>query len=145
MSLNFQDTPTGGADGFFKTEPHENAVAFLIEPKRFEHQRPGSFGPKDTIDADVTVFDTQADLDAGVPSVIKKGIAIQQTILARDLKDLVGAATITKLGKANPTPGKNAAWVWRPVDDATKAKVIAYATKREAERQAALAAVPSFE
>lgn len=144
MALNIVDVKSS-AGGFFKPEEHKDAVAFLIEVNRFEHQRPGQFGPKDTVHADVSVFKTQADLDGGKPEVLK-GALIQTTILARDLEELVGSATIVKLDKVKAKQaGRQDAWVWRQVDADVKAKVIAYAEKREAEIQAALAAAPSFD
>lgn len=143
MALNIVDVQTSG--GFFKPEDYKDAVAILVEVNRFEHQRPGKFGPKDTIHADVSVFNSAADVEAGKP-VILKGTLIQTTILARDLTGLVGSATIVRLDKAkSTTAGRQDAWVWRPVDADVKAKVIEYAEKREAEIQAALAAVPSFD
>lgn len=144
MALNIVDVQSSNG-GFFKPEEHKDAVALLVEVNSFEHQRPGQFGPKDTIHADVSVFKTDAELDAG-PSVVLKGTLIQTTILARDLQTLVGSATIVKLDKVKAkTAGRQDAWVWRAVEADVKAKVVAYAEKREAEIQAALAAVPSFD
>lgn len=145
MSLTFVDVPTMGG-GWFKPSDHEDAAAFLIEVKRFERQRPTSYGPKDSAVCDITVFSSPAELEAGTPSEELKGTRVENTLLARDLADLVGNATITVLAQTKPSkPGQKPGWVWRPVTKAVRDKVVAYATKREAEVQAAIEAAPSFE
>jgi hypothetical protein len=67
-------------------------------------------------------------------------------VLARDLEAIVGGATIVTLDQIPAKkPGAYPAWVWRQADGAVKAKIVAYATKREAEVQAAMDAVPDFD
>lgn len=142
--MEFKETSTGGG-GFFKPETHKDAVALLIEVKRFAHQVPGQYGPKDTAYVDISVFTTEADIDAGVVAFEAKGHAIQQSILARDLEALQGFATIVKLDTVpSKTPGGKPAWVWRQPEDGVKKKVAEFATKREAELKAAMESAPSF-
>lgn len=145
MSLNFADVPQGGG-GWLKPAEHLDALALLIEVKSFDHQRPTPNGPKDSALVDVTIFNTEADLDAGTPSFEAKGTRIEQTVLARDLAGLVGNATIVKLAQTEAKkPGQRPAWVWRQVPGDVKQKVIKYATDREAAIQAALDSAPSFD
>lgn len=140
--MQFAEIPSSG--GYFKAAEHVDDVALLIEVIRFAHQVPSNFGPKDTAYADVSVFATQAALDAGTPDE-QKNIAIQGTALAKDLEQLVGQATIVKLGQSNAKVGQKPAWIWKPVESATKQKVIDYATKREADVEEAAANAPGFE
>lgn len=138
---------TGGS-GYFSPKDHKEDVAILIEVKRFEHQRPGgTYGPKDTIHADVTYFATQADLDAGKPSLVGKNTMIQGTVLVRDLNDEVGEgnATVVTIAQSKPKPGQQPAWVLRTVPASVTEKVVAYADKRDTALAEAVAAAPSFD
>jgi hypothetical protein len=145
VALNLIDIPVQGG-GWFKPKDNIDAPAILLEVHQFERQRPTPNGPKDSVLADVTVFQDQAALAAGTPQVTK-GQRIEQTILARDLETIVGGATIVRLEQVPPKkPGAHPAWVWRPITDAAvRNAVIEYATKREAEAEAALAAAPDFD
>jgi hypothetical protein len=145
VALNFAEIPVQGG-GWFKPADCQGAVAILIEVNAFEAQRPTPNGPKDSVLADVSVFKTEADLQAGTPEVAK-GQRIEQTILARDLKGLVGSATIVTVDQIPATkPGQRPAWVWRPISSAAHRKaVVDYATEREAKVQAAMSAAPSFD
>ncbi|MEU9605477.1 hypothetical protein [Streptomyces sp. NPDC048057] len=145
MALNLIDIPVQGS-GWFKPTDNQSAVAILLEVHSFERQRPTPNGPKDSILADITVFQDQAALASGTPQVTK-GQRIEQTILARDLETIVGGATIVTLDQIPPTkPGQRPAWVWRPLTDAAvRNAVIAYAKKREEQTEAALAAAPDFD
>ena len=132
MALNLKDMPTTGG-GWFKPEAVKDAKAFLIEVNGFEPQRPTNHGPKDSALCDVTTFADDASLASGVPTSVVKGQRIEQTYLARDLKDMVGSATIVVLAQTKPKPGQKPAWVWRAVTDGgVKNAVIAYAEAREA-------------
>lgn len=144
MAFETEDIPDSGG-GYFKAEDSKDAVAHLIEVKGFEPQRAGNFGPKDSALVDMTIFHTQEDLDALTPSLIRKGMRVEYTVLAKDLKDLVGKATIAVLSQSKPKPGQKPAWVWRQPNNDTKAKVQQYGEKREAELAAALEAVPDFD
>lgn len=145
MALNLIDIPVQGG-GWFKPKDNIDAPAILLEVHQFERQRPTPNGPKDSVLADVTVFQDGAALQAGTPQVTK-GQRIEQTILARDLETIVGGATIVRLEQVPPKkPGAHPAWVWRPITDASvRNAVIEYANKREAEAEAALAAAPDFD
>ncbi|MGW3323864.1 hypothetical protein [Streptomyces virginiae] len=145
MTLNLIDIPVQGG-GWFKPKDNVNAVAILVEVHQFERQRPTQNGPKDSILADVTVFQDAGSLQSGSPQVTK-GQRIEQTILARDLETIVGGATIVRLEQVPPSkPGAHPAWVWRPITDATvRTAVIAYAENREKAAEAALAGAPDFD
>lgn len=144
MGIQIKDIPQQSG-GWFKPADHTGTLAFLIEVEQFERQRPTQNGPKDSALTTITAFENQGALDAGTPTVTK-GVRIEQTVLARDLEPLVGSATIVKLDQVpSKRPGGHPAWVWRPVDGDTRAKVIAYVEKREAEIEAALDAAPDFE
>lgn len=142
--LNFADIPNQSG-GWLKPAEHKEAVAILVEVKSFERQRPTPHGPKDSVLANLSVFNSQTDLDAGTPA-ISEGVRIEQTVLARDLSGLINQATIVTLAQVpSKTPGSNPAWVWRQVDRATQQKVVAYATAREAALQAAMSDAPDFD
>lgn len=143
MGLNLKSVKEGG--NYFKPEDHHDAVAILIEVRDFKRQVPTDFGPKDTAYCDVTIFDDQDALTAGNASSVLSNAPIQQTALARDLADLVDAATIVQLGQAKAKPGRQPAWVWRNTSQDTKSLVIAYADKRDSAREEALAAAPDFD
>ena len=142
MSLNIVDLPTSG--GFFKpTEEMKEYAAFLLEVRDFEEQRPGAYGPKDSALVDVTVFKSENALNARQPDEIQFGVRVEQTVLARDLKAVRGGATVVTLAQIPSTkPGQRPAWVWKPVSQAVKQAVAAYATEREA---AIVANAPSFD
>ncbi|MGW8630624.1 hypothetical protein [Streptomyces sp. NPDC055793] len=145
MALNLIDIPVQGG-GWFKPKDNIDAPAILLEVHQFERQRPTPNGPKDSVLADVTVFQNAASLQAGTPQVTK-GQRIEQTILARDLETIVGGATIVRLEQVPPKkPGAHPAWVWRPITDAAvRNAVIAYAEKREKDAEAAMDAAPDFD
>lgn len=146
MALNLVDIPTQGG-GWFKPETEMTEyVAFLIEVKDFERQRPTPYGPKDSALVDITVFKTEADLTIGEPSEVITGTRVEQTVLARDLGPLKGSATIVTLAQIPSTkPGQRPAWVWRTAGAAVKKAVADYAEKREAAVEAAIANAPSFD
>ncbi|WP_394615866.1 hypothetical protein JNUCC0626_40050 [Lentzea sp. JNUCC 0626] len=144
MALNFMDIPTQGG-GWFKPKDNVGAVAILVEVKQFDRQRPTPNGPKDSALVDISVFNSKSDLDTGSP-VITKGTRVEQTVLARDLAGIVGGATIVTVVQVPASkPGAHPAWVWRQVDGAVRQQVISYATKREAQVEAAVAAAPDFD
>lgn len=130
---------------FFKPDEYVSAVALLIEPKRLEEQRPGSkYGPKDTIHADITVFATQADLDAGKPTDVLKGAMIQQTYLVQDIVELVGKATVSTPIKKTFKSGSTG-WVWQGVTAEIIGKVGQYGAARNAAVEADMDDAPSFD
>jgi hypothetical protein len=145
VALNLIDIPVQGG-GWFKPKDNLSAPAILLEVHSFERQRPTPNGPKDSVLADVTVFQDGGALQAGTPQVTK-GQRIEQTILARDLETIVGGATIVRLEQVPPKkPGAHPAWVWRPVTDAgVRNAVVAYAEEREKAAEEAVADAPDFD
>ncbi|MEU2111502.1 hypothetical protein [Streptomyces sp. NPDC019507] len=143
--MQIVDIPTVGG-GWFKPAEVKDAVAFLIEVHEYEDQRPTPNGPKDSALCDVSVFPTMAAVDAGTPEVTK-GQRIEQTLLARDLKRVLGNGTIVRLEQVPPKrPGQHPAWVWRPVSDpAVRDKILAYVNARQAAIEAAVSAAPDFD
>lgn len=140
--MKFTDLPSG-AGTFFKPAEYADAVALLVDVKRFEAQRPGNFGPKDTVHADIYAFKSIEDIEKGEAAVSQGGL-IQNGALVRDLSGLVGNATVVKLDKAFFKAVGKEGWVWKPVDAAIKAKVIAFAQKRQEELDAAMEDAPDF-
>lgn len=135
--------PTMG--GFFKPEDAQNYAAMLVEPTSLERQRPGSFGPKDAIHADVTVFATQADLEAGVPSGVNPGMIIQGIALVRDLESVIGSGVVVECNQAKThKPGQKPAWIWSSISPLASLQVADYAAKRDEATAAALADAPSW-
>jgi len=140
--MKFGDITTGGS--YFKGEEYATAVALLIEVKSLDPQVPTNYGPKDTLNVDITAFGTLEEIDAD-GGTLSAGVKIQQIDLVRKLSHLVGSAaivTVEKLPKSAKLP--NGAWVWRQVDADVRGKVIAYAERQEEAAQAALAEMPSF-
>ncbi|WP_327292425.1 hypothetical protein [Streptomyces sp. NBC_01198] len=145
MAIALKTIPVQGG-GWFKPKENRDAVAVLIEVNQFDLQRPTPNGPKDSALCDVTVFKSAETLAAGTPEVAK-GQRIEQTVLARDLKDMVGAAVIVTLDQIPPSkPGQQPAWVWRTVHDAAIVQqVVDYANKRDEAAEAAIADAPDFD
>lgn len=145
MALALKTIPTQGG-GWFKPGDNKDAVAILIEVNAFDRQRPTPNGPKDSALCDVTVFKTAEALAAGTPEVAK-GQRIEQTILARDLESIVGAAVIVILDQIDSKkPGQRPAWVWRPVNDQAIVQAVCdYAEKRDSAAEAAVANAPDFD
>lgn len=144
MTFQIAALPTSGGT-FFKPAELTNAKALLIEPKELELKRPsGQYGPKDTIHADITVFASDADLAKATPSNVLKGAMIQSTYLQRDLHNLIGQATIAVPVKKTFKSGTSG-WVWEAVPAEAQAKVVEYATAREAAVAAAVADAPDFD
>ena len=129
--------------GFYKASDHATDVAILIEPIRFERDRPSQYGPKDSIHADMTFFDSAGNLEAGIGD-FHGGMIIQGAGLVPHLEGLVGQAVVVKQGRGKPKAGQNAPWIWERVAPKVQAKVGAYVDKRDAERAAAADAMPDF-
>lgn len=137
---DFADIPQSG--GFFKPEEHKEDFAILIEPQRFEAERPTNYGPRDTIWADVTYFRRPEDLESG-NAVEESNVGIDKTLLARDLRPLVGKAVIATTKKINLKNG-NTGWVWNAVPADVKSQVVEWVRKRDAEREAVRETMPDF-
>lgn len=146
MSYELVDIPSDGGGWFSPKDEMKSYVAFLIEVKDFELQRPGNFGPKDSALVDLTSFATMGELDAGTPTEVREGVRIEYTVLSAQLKKLVGKATVQTLIQRPATkPGQKPAWAWSPASAEVKGKVGKYLADREAELQAALANAPGFD
>ena len=122
----FAKLPQGGGK-FFKPAEYQQAAAFLLEPTHFEPQVNSTYGPKDILTADITVFD--GDLQA---QEILQGAKIDKSVLVRDLKGIIGQMTVAKLDQV-PTKNGNPAWVWRPVSPAVEAKIAEYVEGRNSD------------
>lgn len=145
MALNLIDIPASGGGWFTPTEEMKEYPAFLIEVLSFEGQRPGNYGPKDSVLVNMTVFADEDALNAGEPTEVRNGMRIEYTVLTRDLKTLVGGATIVTIAQVpSNKPGQKPAWVWRQAGAANKAKVAKYVDDLNAAIEAALDAAPSF-
>ena len=136
---------TGG--GWIKPEEYADAEALLIELKSFERQRPTDYGPKDSAVVDLTVFATQADIDAGVPTEIRKDTRLEgkKVLTGAFAGKEEGYAIVQKIGRGKKAPGKEAPWLYFDVTDAALNGVIKYGEAREAAIEAALADVPDFD
>lgn len=144
MTLNLVEIPQQGG-GWFKPKEYPDHVAMLVEVTSFERQRPTPNGPKDSALCDITVFDEAALNGQGDPLVLK-GTRVEQTVLARDLSQLAGQATVTSVVQIpSKKPGQHPAWVWRNVSRDVQGKVVAWAEAREEAVEAALADAPSFD
>lgn len=137
MSIQFAEMSTGGT--YFKPADFQGVDAFLLEVEAFNRQVPTNFGPKDTAVVTVTAF---RGFD-GEPAV-NPAMQIQQIALAKNLENLVGKATIVGMGQGVAKNGNNPPWIWTPIENDVKAKVIAYVEKREAQIQADMDGAPSF-
>lgn len=146
MALNLVSIPTSGGGWFKAEDSHTEYVAFLLEVKGFERQRPGQYGPKDSALVDMTQFRTREELDNGTPNVIV-GTRVEQTKLAEALGQVgVGGATIVTLVKVpSKQAGRNPAWIFREAPADVQAKVVEYANERDAALDAAIANAPSFD
>lgn len=146
MATKFGSNIGSGGGDFFDPKQYGNALALLIEPKKYREDVPNPKfnSTRDICDADVTIFVTERDFD-GEPKVLT-GCAIAQTFLAKDLKESIGLAEIARLDTRPNPNGGNPSWVWRNVPNDVRDQVIAYVERRDAEVDAALASddVPDF-
>lgn len=122
------DIPTNSA--YFAPADALGAFAVLIEPLQFNEQIMTDNGPKNQVVADVTIFATAEAIDAS-EAILKNGVKIEQTILARDLAGLVGSATVVTLRQLAPRNGNRGAWVFDPASVKAKQLVIAYLERRD--------------
>lgn len=139
----FMELEQGGIY-FVKPADIRDSVALLIRSKQFIPQRPGKFGPKDTGDTELTVFATQAELDAGTPTAHHPTAYWDKTLLVRDIQKSLGKSIIVTLDQLPARDGNHPAWVFRNAEGEVRQKVIAYAKKKAEEREAALESMPSW-
>lgn len=151
MALKRSSEIQGGGT-FFKPADHEGAFALIVEPKvvkrdvEFTPYQKNHTETRDEVVADVTVFQTAADLDNG-NAVENKSMTFTHPGLVNKLSHGVGEALVGRMGKKVFKAGSNPAWVLddEVIDDATFDKVLAFYEAREAAVQAALADVPDFD
>lgn len=141
--MDIEDLPTGPGE-FFKADKFKDAVALLVEVKQFTPDMPSNFGPKDTIKADIHAFIDADAVKSGTANVYSD-VMIQQGALVRDLKDLVGKATITQLGTAFFKKAGKEGSVWKAVDPSLKPGVVEYAKGYQERLKAAMDDAPSFD
>lgn len=133
------------ASSFFGPKDYLNSAAILFEPTRIDKQVPNSYqgqqrDPRDEAFADITVFETQADLEAGKPSKILKNAKVVHGYIVEKLERVVDRAIV---GRCIRTTLKNGATPFNldDVDDATLEKVRSYLTARAE----AVASAPAFD
>jgi hypothetical protein len=125
---------SSGPGEFFKPATYKDAIAILAQPTGFRPDVPTpKFGPKDEVTATLTVFKSEADFDyANGSAVTVENSKIQQTALAKSLRDYVGKAIVVRLDQFDSGKG-NPAWVFESVDKEVQDKVVAWIKAREAE------------
>lgn len=153
-----RSTDIAGGGNYFKPEEFKTATALLIEPKSLQRDVPNEYAGqvknRDEVTADVTVFQSQADLDNG-KGVEFKGMTITHSGIVNKIGTEIGDAVVGRMGKKKFPKSPAPAWVidpddkpetveGTPIDDETFDKVVAYYEAREAAIAAALADVPSF-
>lgn len=158
MALAKKDSIGGDLPPFLDPAKHAADLALILEPAsvrlgKSKYLDPETKLPKTTqnVNARVTIFRTQADLDKGQPFE-DKVYTVNATVLARDLVELMEKAkasgdsspALVAVVKKVPTKGGNDTWVFRLPTEADYDKAVAYYEGREAKLQAALADVPDF-
>lgn len=130
--------PRTGND-FFKYEPHKDAYALLIEINKIERDSPNNFGEKkDAAFADVTVFETEAELAEGAEPKVYRNARLDAAYVARELIKIYEddtTETVRVLAQWKGTkPGAKPAWVLRFPEEAVREAVIEWYERREAAR-----------
>lgn len=153
-----RSTDIQGGSSYFKPAEFKSAVALLIEPISVAHDVPNTYlgvsKVRDEVTADLTVFATQADLDAG-NGVEFKSMVFTHSGIVNKISGEIGNSVVGRLGKKQFEKSPAPAWVidpdataatteGTPVEDETFDKVAAFHEAREAAVQAALADVPAF-
>lgn len=136
-----------GGSSYFKPAEFADAVALLVEPTSVQRDVPNTYAGvtknRDEVTADVTAFNSAADLAAG-KGVEFKGMTFTHPGITNRLSRAVGEAVVGKMGKKQFDKAPAPAWVIDDIDDAAFAQVEAYYDAREAAVAAALADVPDF-
>lgn len=130
---------------YFAPAEQVGAAALLIEPTEFNADAMTDNGRKDQVIATVTAFATLDDLDNGVGAE-SVGLKVEQTVLARELKSMVGGATVVTVRQLAPRNGNRGAWVFDRVSPTVSNKVVEYIEKRDAKVAEALSGddVPDY-
>lgn len=145
MALTSLSDISGGGD-WFKPEDHASAAAILFEPKSIEKNvRNEKYNnTRDIITGVITIFATEADVEAGKPSQIMQAGKLDKTALISTLERVMGGATVARVFKG-PFKNGNTGWQFDSVPPAIEAKVAEYLDAREAEVAAAVASAPGFD
>ena len=127
--VQFKDSEFGG---FFKPDDVKSAVAIVIEPTNYEEGVPAYEEGKteNRVYADVSVFHDLAKLEEGEPEVAED-MVINKSVLAKQVKDLIGKAVVVQVEKKQPPKG-NAYWTFKAVDPQVQTQVEEYLEAREA-------------
>ncbi|MFC4334101.1 hypothetical protein [Salininema proteolyticum] len=132
--------------GYFKPAEATSAAAILVEPTSVARNVETTFNDevqrRDEVTADVTIFDTAGDVEAGQPTRTYTGARIVQRLLAADAAGAVGQAFAARLGQKKMGPAT--AYRWEDLDSATEKQVAAYLEKR-GEVSASSETAPSFD
>ena len=136
-----------GGSAYFKPAEFADAVALLIEPKSVQRDVPNTYAGvtknRDEVTADVTAFQTAADLASG-NGVVFPAMTFTHPGITNRLSRALDEAVVGKMGKKQFEKAPAPAWVVDDVDDATFDKVSEFYDAREEAVKAALASVPSF-
>lgn len=132
---------------FFKPEEHVNDVAILFEPFA-KRENVGQY-KNDAAETRVTVFRSKDNLEQGVPFEVKK-YTINSTkpiveSLLEKLEEDKNAAVIATVHAYRPKGAGKPTFVLREPSEDVYDAVAAYYEQREADRNAAKAAAPSFD
>ena len=136
-----------GGGGFFKPKDHNTALAILIEPKSIDYEvennYEGQVTYRDEVTADISVFATQADLEAGTPEVLKS-YRVTHAGLTKPLERMLKSEQTAMV--ATLTQWKGRAWIWNDLTDKVRLKQVeAFYTKREQDVAEAIDAAPDFD
>lgn len=121
-----------GLGGFFKTKDNLDALAILFEPKGTRVVE-GKFGASDAVSADITIFNTKAQLAGEEEPVVMLNATITDTCPVRDLSAVIGEAALCTAGTVpNKHGGQPIAVINDVTDPATIEAVEEYVKKRQA-------------
>lgn len=124
---------SGGHDRF-DFDAHLEAHLVIFEPKGVRTGVKTKFGASDFTDADITVFDTKAELESMAPGAIYKNAGLGGA-LGRSLAAKVGRVAVGVLAKV-PSDKGNDAKVLNATTNDRVAGAIRYLQKRESEAAA---------
>ena len=145
MGRNVGKVKEGGA--FFKPAQYVTSIAIVIETKSIALQVPNTFKGKtemrDEVTADVTIFSTLESVEQGVPTEFIKDATIGHGALVNGVREGIPMEYYVIVRKEDFKSG-NSGFVFREVDAGLGKKLQAYMDKRDADRKAALDAVPDF-
>lgn len=144
-----------GFGEFVKPAEYATTTLIIVEPKSWSHnannQYNGNPAPRDEVEVDLTVFDTEEDLKNGTPSKISKGALLTNKGLSNPARNMLedmdgpgGAFLASRIVKRAGANGSYFAWD-DPIHRSHVDLAAAYLEAREAEVAAALDDVPGFD